>query len=46
MVALHGGDFLDTFRQARIAFHLGGDFPKLFPAQLAPPTDSAPTSLN
>jgi hypothetical protein len=45
-VALHNGDFLDTFWQARIAFHEGGDFPKLFPTQLAPPADAAPTSLN
>lgn len=29
----HHGDFLDTFRQARIAFHEGGAFPKLFPSQ-------------
>ena len=32
-VHLHRGDFIDTFRQARIAVHEGGDFPKLFPSQ-------------
>ena len=26
-VHLHGGDFIDTFKRARIAFHEGGDFP-------------------
>jgi hypothetical protein len=44
-VALHGGDFLDTFRQARIAFHEGGDFPTLFPTRTAPPAE-LPPALN
>jgi transposase len=41
-VQLHGGDFIDTFRQARIAFHQGGDFPMIFPGQPATPARSAP----
>ena len=44
-VHLHGGDFLDTFRRARIAFHEGGDFPKLFPSQVVTPAEPSP-SLN
>jgi hypothetical protein len=35
-VHLHGGDFLDVFRRARIAFHNEGEFPALFP-QPPPP---------
>ena len=41
-VHLHRGDFIDTFRQARISFHEGGDFPKLFPSQPATPAKAAP----
>ena len=41
-VHLHGGDFIDTFRQARVAFHEGGDFPMIFPGQPATPVRSAP----
>lgn len=41
-VHLHGGDFLDIFRQARIAFHEGGAFPMLFPRQAETPAESAP----
>ena len=41
-VALHDGNFLDTFRHARIAFHEGGDLPKLFAAE---PAETSPPSL-
>ena len=30
-VHLHGGDFIDTFKRARIALHEGGDLPMIFP---------------
>lgn len=43
-VHFQGGDFLDSFRQARIVFHEGGDFPKLFPSPVVMP--AAPLSLN
>jgi transposase len=36
-VHLHDGDFVDVFRQARIAFHNEGEFPALFPPQPSPP---------
>jgi hypothetical protein len=36
------GDFIDTFKRARIAFHQGGDFPMIFPGQPATPAKSAP----
>lgn len=38
----HDGDFLDTFRKARIAFHRGGDFPKLFPGHAPQHTEPPP----
>ena len=41
-VHLHGGDFIDILRRARIAFHEGGDFPMIFPGQPATPARSAP----
>ncbi len=41
-VHLHGGDFIDTFKRARIAFYEGGDFPTRFPRQPATPARSAP----
>lgn len=36
MVDLHGGDFLNTFRQARLPSHEGGDFPGLVPPSRLP----------
>jgi hypothetical protein len=42
----HAHDFLDTFRRARIAFHKGGDFPKLFPSQVVTPAEPPSPRLN
>jgi transposase len=41
-VHLNGGDFIDVFRQARVAFHTGAAFPDLFPTRAPPSADAAP----
>lgn len=40
-VERNGGDFVETFRQARVAFHTGVEFPTFFPGQ--PTTAAHPT---
>lgn len=41
-VARHGGDFIETFREARVAFHNRGEFPRFFPSQTVPAAHPPP----